>query len=611
VAVNTLFHQVSGRERIRSLHFSQEEVKVFWKYKEYPECPKSDSQVFFKGKKLYIDCLEENPRFNQDLLQPQFLGGSIGAGNIWKYDYERKKEAQHLIVKCSSYKEDYFAFVFNNYDDSISKKAEEISKTLKITEKKPFTVLILVFDSVSRASARINWPQTVKYLESLESYDFIDFKVSTTTGINTRPNMVPLIYGQSEEFHDKFLQGEDYKKLSSYPAYQKLQEFSIWRFFSRLGYTTMFSYDTVFDFMVKSFGRKIYADHVFVNFWKVAFRVFGFHDFSEKQRCLGQEDSHFYSLDYTFQYLTNYKKNNRFAYVHMDAAHENSGNVKTVDKDLVAFLRKTLEWYQEQNQEIVIFLLGDHGRINPNMKFNEKGFMDQRTPLTFLVCSPGIERKWKSLKSLKESSEELIGRYDIHLSMKEIAFFPYERWTLEEYLNEKKKIQVDDVISFFRESPKKDRTCEDIGVTRMFCNIKEFQIIDKKDQFDLVVKMKILDLVKNTFEYCSFRSQKKCLAPQVEDLQVKKFELMPYGRGWDTLYEFEGVVDKDLRFKGRVNFCTFKRIVHSKHYLPVQSYPATTFQVNETKVFIQMTSFDLDDCNLDYCICKENILIKT
>ena len=612
IQINDLFDSNCGKERIKNLEFNEKEIQKYWKYVNYDECPKSDSQVYLNGRDIVAKCLNDKPKYNQDLLQPQNLGGIQGSGYTWSLKYERKLEAEFLIVKCSNQKEDFFAFVFNNYKESVFKQAIKKENEFNRTYFKPFSVVLMVFDSVSRASAHMNWPKTISYLKSLgQDSLFFDFKVPTTIGINTRPNIVPILYGQSEAYHDEYLRGENHNHHSSLPRVKSLQEFSIWRFYSELGYSTMFLYDTIFDFMVKSTGRKIYADHVFVNFWKVVYKVFGFHDFSEKQRCLGQQDSHYYSLDYTFQYLTNYKKNNRFAYVHLDAAHENSGNVKTVDKDLAAFIAKTLDWYKSHDQDIVMFFIGDHGRLNPRMQFNIKGFMDQRTPMTFIVSTEGVINKIGAKEILNRSTEELVGRYDINLSLKDLAYFPYERWNEGQYLQLKNSYPVESVLSLFREVPHPKRTCEEIGSIDLYCNIKGFKKIEKDNSIDAYVRDKLIELVQSTLDYIVDWNKEVCNKRKIQDIIVKKFEIMPYGRGWDTIYNFESVLLDSSKIIGSVNFCKFDKIAKTKFYMPIQSYPSTTFNVNSTKVFMQLTNLKLDSpFSPSAPECKSEILIS-
>ena len=47
--------------------------------------------------------------------------------------------------------------------------------------------------------------------------------------------------------------------------------------------------------------------------------------------------------------------NRRFWYVHISAANEDSGNVKTVDADLVEFLQNILKRFNNTNENLVLF----------------------------------------------------------------------------------------------------------------------------------------------------------------------------------------------------------------------------------------------------------------
>lgn len=593
-----------------TLTFSEKEIKRLWKYNSYGECEKSYSEAYVEGDKLVVKCEDGEPLFAEDPRSPQMLGG-MKISPKWSEFYSNNARNEFVFVKCSEEKKDHFVFVFNRYKEMHAKNAFKRSLAYNKTSDKPLTVLMLVFDSVSRASAYMNWPRTMKFLKSMKSseYNFIDFRNPTTTGINTRPNMIPIIYGQSEAYHIEYLQDAVYNSYWPSPKFEILQEHAIWSYYSKLGYTTMFLYDTIYDFLVKSFGRKIKADHVFTNFWRMAYKVFQFSDFSEKQRCMGQEDSHYYSLSYTLQYLKNYKNNNRFAYVHLDAAHENTGNVRTVDKDLVSFLQELTEWYKINDQNLAVFLIGDHGRLNPKMQFNVKGFIDQKTPMTFLITSNLITQKWRALGILKNNEKELVGRYDINLSLKDLAHFPYDRISESAYLEMKKGYPVGDVVSLFREQIKPNRNCEDIGSTKFYCICQGYENTEDTPKDVSAVKM-MLELVKfttNTYELDLNNCEK---SEKFEVVNSQKFELNPYSRGWETIYTIRVRVNEKNYFKGVANFCMYSKIKRKKSTLPIDQFPATMFEVNSTEVFLQFTNLEIETgCTENHCLCNQKTLI--
>lgn len=596
--------------RNMNLSFSDDEVSRFWKYNDYGICEKSESYAYFEGKELIVNCRKGKPQYTQDPEYPQRLGG-MPISPVWKNTYKYRERSEFVIVRCSKKQRDHFVFVFNKYKEEVSKNAFSKASKYNKTLNSPFTVLVLLFDSVSRGSAYMNWPKTMEFLNNLEGSgtNFIDFEIPTTIGINTRPNMIPVLYGQSEDFHNEYLRDSTFTTLWPSSKYLLLQKDAIWSYYSSLGYTTMFLYDTKFDFLVQSLGRIIKADHVFTNFWRLAYRIFDFHDFSEKQRCMGQEDSHYYSLSYTLQYLKNYKNNNRFAYVHLDAAHENTGNVRTVDKDLVEFLREMIKWYQKKNQYFTIFLLGDHGRINPVLQFNIKGYIDQRTPMTFVISSDYVISQWSAQNILKKNTKELVGRYDIHLSLKDIAHFPYERITNSSYLQLKAGYPVDDVVSLFREPISESRKCSDIGSSSMYCNCKDYKITEKIG-FDAEVVNMISELGKVLVDNIERNSENCKKSAKFSVVESKKFELSPYSRGWETLFKVRIKVDKTMYLNGFANFCKYSKVKRSKHALPIEEYPATIFTVNNTEVYVQLVKFDLESgCKENYCICKKPSLL--
>lgn len=602
--LSRLSHKITSKCKSLEINFTKSEILSLWNYKNYSFCPKSDSFVDWNNLTLQVNCKRGDPLFHTDHNFIQRLGGEA-LDVIWTKSFVMQPKSEYFIVKCSNNIDDHFVFFLNKFNPEVSQRALNISNRNQISKNK-FSVLFLLFDSVSRYSAYMNWPLSMNYLNNLNSsFEFFDFSSPAASGVQTRQNMVPIIYGHSEEYQDIYLKDATYDTRWPSARYLSLQKSSIWSYYSGLGYTTMFLYDTVFDFMVKSYGRDIVADHVFVNFWKTALKVFGFHDFSKKQRCLGSKDSHYYSLDYTSQYLKNYRFNNRFAYVHLDAAHENTGNVRTVDKDLLAFFKDIFEWYKENNQDFVIFLLGDHGRINPNLQFNIKGYLDQRTPMTFLINSQGVTKALKNKEILNFNKKELLGRYDINLSLKDIAYFPYTQMSESEYNPLKKTYPVKDVVSIFREKIAENRNCLDIGVEELHCTCKDYREIDEENSEDMKIANEIFELGKKFVKRLEGELGGCKKIREFQFSHAEKYQLMPVDRGWDSIFKVifkaDGMV---VRVVG--NFCTWEKIELTKNILPKDLYPVSRFRLNETEVFSQVIEMKIkSDCESDYCICKK------
>jgi Protein of unknown function (DUF229). len=90
------------------------------------------------------------------------------------------------------------------------------------------------------------------------------------------------------------------------------------------------------------------------------------------------------------EYLENYKGINRFAYVHLSTAHEKSGQrLEVLDSDFVSFFEKTLGYYKEINEDIVILTLSDHGRPK-NSPIPLEARAEQMLPFTFMISSKSL-----------------------------------------------------------------------------------------------------------------------------------------------------------------------------------------------------------------------------
>jgi hypothetical protein len=180
--------------------------------------------------------------------------------------------------------------------------------------------------------------------------------------------MAPILYGESKSKIQEIL-GTRIPSFHS-KIHEEYQKKAIWSHFSSLGYVTMFLHDTVWDFLSYLTGARIFCDHVFTNYWKVVWTVYGFHDFQDGQRCIGNQNSHNISFGYIYRFFEVYPENNKFSYVHLNPAHEKKGNIQTVDEDLKDFLGKFVKLFNSRNESFVIFLIGDHGQRRVEMQFD-------------------------------------------------------------------------------------------------------------------------------------------------------------------------------------------------------------------------------------------------
>lgn len=511
------------------------EIKQYFPYTEYKPCefPVSDS-ILITESNFQVNC-SDNPQplfYFEDY--PQRLGGRR-AGINWTKDPKWYKSSEFLLIKCSESR--VHTLVFSRYKQGVSMKANAIKNKLG-PNKKPFNVLLMVLDVVSRFSAYQNLPKTVEYLKSgfkdsdISAYEFTK---SAVPEIKTVYNMARIIFGVTyesiiQEYGAKgVLSDEKPKKGTVHNA--------IWNYYSKLGYTTMFLHDSVSDYLASIVGRNINADHVFVNFWKIAWSVYGWTDFSNTQRCAGSQNSHSISFNYTYQYFDTYPENNKFAYVHLDAAHESSGNIRTVDEDLLGFIKGFAELMKEKNENFAFFLIGDHGRKPSSLKFDVLGYFESRSPFTSLFLSREVEDEWGIKEILHNNVDKLISRFDINLSLKHIASYPYKNREVFDYSAEKRKYSVGNTISVFKELISEKRNCEDLGVLFEFCPCRWFEPLIDVEINDSVLFSNIIEVISKHFLVNATNVFTCRPMAEYSDVFVEKFQIDPLYRGLSTVFQ--------------------------------------------------------------------------
>ena len=381
----------------------------------------------------------------------------------------------------------------NKFKPEASKRAlnltQSIASSLHMqTSPRPLSVFMVLFDSVSRQHFYRNFPQTIEYLNSelgegggfSSEFAMYDFVINNAHGENTQPNMVPLLYGYKLDHHKMRISGYDYKSVGDWWKFYELQEEALWKHYERMGFVTIFGFDTVWDFLSRCTGRKVKADHVATNFWHAARKVHGYLDFVERQRCLGKHHSHFYMLDYSRQFLQNYQGHNRFGYVHLSPGHEGSGTViRTADPDVKNFFEEILTYYKNNPQEdFVIMLSSDHGKHSREWDKYIEGYLENQLPMHLMISNKDfIYRLGPQTDSiLKHNTKRLVSRLDWHLTFRHLATTPYGLLSKNSSLYSAWKHYTDSskAISLLLEKVPDNRSCEDVDIPSFLCTCQSF-----------------------------------------------------------------------------------------------------------------------------------------
>ena len=102
--------------------------------------------------------------------------------------------------------------------------------------------------------------------------------------------------------------------------------------------------------------------------------------------------------------------------------------------------------------------------------------------MNFILMNKELEEKLGCKDILKINSEQLMGRFDINLSLKVLGKSPYEKINEIEYEKLKKEYSIKDVVSLFSEEISETRKCMDIGVSDNFCICDDHEITSIKNE---------------------------------------------------------------------------------------------------------------------------------
>lgn len=197
--------------------FSDEDAEViFDRNRRFVDCSfRKTDDIKIIDNKLHITCGKQFAvEYSLGTRPTEELLGEVDYKLDWKY-YDKPVDIgdrEFALSRCMRSQKQ--AILVNKFQKKAAERAinttNEISKSLNLTESpRPMTVLILLFDSLSRQHFYRNLPKTLEFLNkkipnsSFASYDFL---INNAHGENTLPNMVPLIYGYNLKYHEKRLE---------------------------------------------------------------------------------------------------------------------------------------------------------------------------------------------------------------------------------------------------------------------------------------------------------------------------------------------------------------------------------------------------------------------
>lgn len=430
--------------------------------------------------------------FEPNSKHPQLFGNSPinYTTSLVSSDFKFKPTTEYGYIKCNNTTKDVFLkHVPNQYTKSNTEKMYiKLKEHYKLKSgSRPLTVVLFVIDSTSRKSLFRNLNKTVDFFNeeviknnSKFSEDFVlyDFLGSNAIRDFTRANMIPILYGISLEtakMQERKMSIDNEKDKHFYLKRQI--ERSVWYYYKKKGFVTLFMNDAVSDYLSEDLGREILADHQVSNIWKIGKQFFGYDDMAEAHSCIGSSYAHNYSLDYLTEFLNEYSGLNKFAYVHVNTAHENTGmQLRISDRDYRYFFHNLLTSYTHKDESLFFIFMSDHGRYRKEYVTLE-GYAEKALPFTIILSTKAFISSHNYHQTLSTNTQRLLSRYDLYKTLKHLALLPYKNITTasSDYLEINTEYPS---ISLLIEEIPKQRTCSDASIEENFCMSNKFTILN-------------------------------------------------------------------------------------------------------------------------------------
>lgn len=358
--------------------------------------------------------------------------------------------------------------------DEIQK--ETFEETQKYDQKwKPLSVLTVVLDSSSRAQVlrECGLPKTIQLLEkyyfseeprlSHQSFLFNRFNsISSSTSMNLTPLFSGELYENLDE--DKVTKG----------IYAKDIEEWVWQYASRRGYLTSYGVDNASGMMGTRTNCKDchyrppvlpHAAHGWLQREKIKMA-----DDTYSGLCEGNHFLHEYILNYTRDFLQ-HPHPAKWAALDLNAGHRREAEaINQIDEELADFLQRVLD----ENENLVVVLLGDHGKPYESYTSHLGGHYETLLPFLSVMIPSWVLQETPSIaENLVKNQQRYMVPADLHLSVKSLLHYPNLQGVKGAKANKAKNI-------FLEEIPP-TRSCEDALMPAWSCVCGYMRKIPKKE----------------------------------------------------------------------------------------------------------------------------------
>ncbi|KAH8413033.1 hypothetical protein KR009_007504 [Drosophila setifemur] len=311
------------------------------------------------------------------------------------------------------------------YDDAhffIQPPPEKLLKndlpTLKFWKKRnqsaeetpPISVMILGLDSISHLNLLRQMPNTSEYLRSKMSH--VEFWGLNKIGLNTFPNLIPLLTGKSEEETNKYWNAHRY--MDALPL--------IWKDFKRAGYNTSFGEDhatlSMFYYAKPGF-RKPITDH-YLHDVMVQMHLLRDTSSMSSTYCVGDRTYTDILMEMNSRLQPHYQRHPFFSfYWWCNGLHEYLNSPRLMDGRFERLLRSLAE-NGITNNTLILFM-SDHGLRWGKFRHTFQGMIEDSQPFVFALYPKWMGQRYPlAIQNLHGNAHSLLTNYDLYETMKHL-----------------------------------------------------------------------------------------------------------------------------------------------------------------------------------------------
>lgn len=578
--------------------------------KDYAKC--SDvlrfNPITVKNDSIHINCLYKEGQYyvssprSSNLSFP--LENPLNFTSFTSPIEIKAKTRDFIFIKCSY----TIRSVYLTLKPSLRSSYKSKSKTLSLMQENsipsitPLGVHLILFESLSRGSFYHSLESTINFLNSeiINSADFVayDFFNTHSQDSDKISNLLPLLLGANVSTHSSRIRSVN--KSMTVQDFEDIQRaYSIWSHFENFGFVTYLGFDSVWGLLKDHIGNTVTTDHSLLEFWHVARQVFGYSDYSPKQRCLGGKNAHRHLLDHMLDFVKAYKGHNKFSISHTGMPAEASGKVVySLDDDLKEVINDLIEVYKENKENFVLLLIGDSGRDKYEWERSDEGIFENKNPAFFIIASQNVVKDLgkNSHELLKYNSKRLVSKFDIFLSLLHLSVLPFYGDKVMElgiYEDLKKSVQMENAVSLMAEKIPNERKCEDVFIDEDFCFCRDYEDLDIQRNLVQYTLLQITDAYLNFMNKNNFNG-KTCKKLTLDKVQkASRLILKPESQGGNQHLRFQFSVKENP-----------KAIIEFTYYA-LQTKEYYRFKPKFHRIVINVTSAEPDTMN-NYMIQLEN-----